>query len=183
MYTHTRKQAEEVINQCFQLYSKKLLDYGTAWRILRLPSLTDQIYIKAQRIRNIEEKKKQLVVDSIESEFIGIVNYSIIALIQLELGVANQADIDLKTAEELFLKKSEEVLNLMDQKNHDYGEAWRDMRISSYTDMILQKLLRIKQIEQNQGGTIVSEGLDANYMDMANYAIFALIRLKEEKKV
>ena len=182
MYTRTRKQADEIIKQCFQLYSKKLHDYGTAWRILRLPSLTDQIFIKAQRIRNIEQKKKQLIHDSIESEFIGIINYSIIALIQLELGVAEQPDLDLKTAEELFLKKSEEILTLMDHKNHDYGEAWRNMRISSYTDMILQKLLRIKQIEQNYGNTIVSEGLEANYMDMANYAIFALIRLNEENK-
>ena len=181
MYTHTRKQANDILNQCFQLYSKKLVDYGTAWRILRLTSLTDQIFIKAQRIRTIEEKKKQMVNDSIESEFVGIINYSVIALIQLELGVVNQPDIDIRTAEELFLKKSSEILTLMDRKNHDYGEAWREMRISSYTDMILQKLLRIKQIEQNQGGTLVSEGLEANYMDMANYAIFALIRLKEEK--
>lgn len=181
IYTETRRQAEEVVHRCFQLYSKKLKDYGTAWRILRMPSLTDQIFIKAQRIRTIEEKKNQMVADSVESEYIGILNYSIMALIQLELGVAGQPDIDISEAERLYMKKVKEVLDLMDRKNHDYGEAWREMRISSYTDMILQKLLRIKQIEQNDGSTLVSEGLDANYKDMVNYAIFALIRLKEEK--
>lgn len=180
-YTNTRKQAEEVINHCYRIYSDKLIDYGTAWRILRLSSLTDQIFIKAQRIRTIEEKKNQLISDSIESEYIGIINYSIMALIQLELGVATHPDIDQKTAEGLFQKKSAEILSLMDKKNHDYGEAWREMRVSSYTDLILQKLLRIKQIEQNNGSTIVSEGLEANYMDIVNYAIFALIRLRERK--
>lgn len=181
IYTHTRQQAEEVLDHCFQLYSKKLKDYGTAWRILRLPSLTDQIFIKAQRIRTIEEKKQQMVQDSIENEYVGIINYAIMALIQLELGVASQPDIDIAKAEELYQKKAREILSLMDRKNHDYGEAWRDMRISSYTDLILQKLLRIKQIENNLGATLVSEGTDANYMDIVNYAIFALIRLKEEK--
>ncbi|GCD77938.1 hypothetical protein JCM31826_14200 [Thermaurantimonas aggregans] len=180
-YLRTRQQAEEVVTDCFQLFSKKLKDYGTAWRILRLPSLTDQIFIKVQRIRTIEEKKQQMVQDSIENEYVGIINYAIMALIQLDLGVSDKPDIDIAQAENLYQKKAREILALMDRKNHDYGEAWRDMRISSYTDLILQKLLRIKQIEDNQGATLVSEGIDANYMDIVNYAIFALIRLKEEK--
>jgi len=157
-------------------------DYGSAWRILRLKSLTDQIFIKAQRIRSIEDKGAQKVADSIEGEFIGILNYSIMALIQLKLGVAEQPDMDTATALSAFDEQTAETKQLMMAKNHDYGEAWRDMRISSYTDLILQKLLRIKQIEDNAGKTLVSEGLEANYQDMINYAVFALIKFAENRE-
>lgn len=154
-------------------------DYGSAWRILRLPSLTDQIFIKAQRIRQLQEIKTRKVEEGEASEFIGIINYSVMALIQLEKGVVEQPDIDVKQATELYDKHIEQTKALMENKNHDYGEAWRDMRISSLTDLILQKLLRVKQIEDNQGKTIVSEGIEANYQDMINYAIFALILMDE----
>lgn len=177
----TDLQFEEIITECTQLFEKKLLDYGAAWRILRLPSLTDQIYIKANRIRSIQEKKEMKIQEAIEGEFMAIVNYSTIALIQLELGVSDQPDLESTKALELFKKYTTAAKELMQRKNHDYGEAWRDMRISSITDMILQKILRIKQIEDNQGKTIVSEGLDANYFDMLNYAVFALILMKEGK--
>ncbi len=176
----TSQQYNEVTEECRQLYSKKMKDYGAAWRILRLPSLTDQIFIKAQRIRSIEEKGKQMIGDNLRGEFIGILNYSVMALIQLELGVADQVDISAERAQELFDKYLAEAKALMERKNHDYGEAWRDMRISSFTDLILQKLLRVKQIEDNQGKTLVSEGLDANYFDMINYAVFALIQMNEK---
>lgn len=179
MIQTTKKQAEQVIESCFQLFSAKLHDYGTAWRILRMTSLTDQIFIKAQRIRTIEEKGFQKVGDSVESEFIGIINYAIMALIQLELGVADQPDLSPEEAKHWYRAKAQSILELMDKKNHDYGEAWREMRISSYTDLILQKLMRIKQIEDNSGKTLVSEGMEANYMDIVNYSIFALIRLSE----
>ena len=152
-------------------------DYGSAWRILRLASLTDQIFIKAQRIRSVEMKGVQKVGEDIRSEFIGIVNYSIIALIQLEKGVAEQADLESEEVQQLFDFYYKQSLDLMTSKNHDYGEAWRDMRVSSLTDLILQKLLRIKQIEDNKGKTLISEGVDANYYDMINYSIFALIKL------
>lgn len=175
----TISQYDQVIATCKQLFEKKLKDYGCAWRILRLPSLTDQIFIKAQRIRSIQEKKTQKVADDVNGEFMAIVNYSIMALIQLELGVSEQPDLDIDKAAELFSQHSEETKSLMLNKNHDYGEAWRDMRISSLTDLILQKLLRIKQIENNQGKTEVSEGVDANYQDMINYAVFALILIQE----
>lgn len=171
----TIEQYENVIEQCFNLFQKKMKDYGCAWRILRLPSLTDQIFIKAQRLRSIQDKKTQKVADNPNDEFIGIINYSIMALIQLDLGVAEQPDLDTKEAVKLYKKHSKATQDLMEQKNHDYGEAWRDMRISSLTDLILQKLLRVKQIEDNQGKTLVSEGVDANYQDMINYAVFALI--------
>lgn len=179
---NTSQQFNQVTDECSQLFSKKMKDYGAAWRILRLPSLTDQIFIKAQRLRSIEEKGKQLVVDDLRGEFIGILNYSVMALIQLELGVADQVDLDPDRAQVLFGKYIAEAKSLMERKNHDYGEAWREMRISSFTDLILQKLLRVKQIEDNKGKTLVSEGLDANYFDMINYAVFALIQmnLKEE---
>ena len=176
----TSKQYDAVINRCQSLFSNKLHDYGTAWRILRMPSLTDQIFIKAQRIRSIQQKGKQLVADNIQDEFIGILNYSLMALIQLELGVAEQPDLLPSQAEAAFANQAKKAKDLMERKNHDYGEAWREMRISSLTDMILQKLLRIKQIEDNQGVTKVSEGLEANYLDMVNYAAFALIKLHEE---
>ncbi len=177
----TSNQFDEVIAKCRELYIKKTKDYGPAWRILRLPSLTDQIFIKAQRIRSIQEKGFQLVDDGIEGEFIGILNYSIMALIQLELGVVDQPDIDSDKATKLFDKYAGSSKELMEKKNHDYGEAWREMRISSLVDLILQKLLRVKQIEDNAGKTIVSEGIDANYFDMVNYAVFSMIKINEER--
>ncbi|MDD3771105.1 MAG: nucleotide modification associated domain-containing protein [Weeksellaceae bacterium] len=178
----TLKQFQEITDECKSLFANKLKDYGPAWRILRLTSLTDQIYIKAARIRSLQQKSVQKVEEGQESEFIGILNYSIIALIQLELGESLCIDISNEKALELFNEKAEEAKQLMTNKNHDYGEAWRDMRVSSITDLILQKLLRVKQIEDNKGELLVSEGLDANYLDMINYAIFALILLKENKK-
>lgn len=177
----TIAQYDKVIETCQNLFAKKLKDYGCSWRILRLPSLTDQIFIKAQRLRSIQEKKEQKIADDANGEFIGIINYSIMALIQLELGVAEQPDLSTEKAVGLFEKHSQETKHLMLNKNHDYGEAWRDMRISSLTDLILQKLLRVKQIEDNQGKTEVSEGVDANYQDMINYAVFALILIEEKK--
>ena len=156
-------------------------DYGSAWRILRLPSLTDQIYIKAQRIRSLQENDVRKVDEDETGEFIGIINYSIMALIQLELEVVDQPDIDLEKATELFDAKVKITKQLMEDKNHDYGEAWREMRVSSLTDLILQKLLRVKQIEDNKGKTLVSEGIDANYQDMINYAVFALILMDFKK--
>ena len=164
--------------KCKDIFIKKMKDYGCAWRILRLSSLTDQIFIKAQRIRSIEMKGSQKVGEDIRNEFIGIVNYSIIALIQLEKGIAEQPDMENEEVQALYEKYHTESKELMKSKNHDYGEAWRDMRVSSLTDLILQKLLRIKQIEDNQGKTLISEGIDANYFDMINYSIFALIKLK-----
>ena len=164
--------------KCKDIFIKKMKDYGCAWRILRLSSLTDQIFIKAQRLRSIEMKGSQKVGEDIRNEFIGIVNYSIIALIQLEKGIAEQPDIENEEVQALYLKYYNESKELMKSKNHDYGEAWRDMRVSSLTDLILQKLLRVKQIEDNQGKTLISEGIDANYFDMINYSIFALIKLK-----
>jgi hypothetical protein len=156
-------------------------DYGSAWRILRLPSLTDQIFIKAQRIRSLQENAIRKVDEDETGEFIGIINYSVMALIQLELGVADQPDLGIDEALSLYDKKIELTKTLMLAKNHDYGEAWREMRVSSLTDLILQKLLRVKQIEDNKGKTIVSEGIDANYQDMINYAIFALILMDYKK--
>lgn len=178
---NTSQQYDSVIILCRQLFEKKMKDYGPAWRILRLPSLTDQIFIKAQRLRSIEMKGTQLVEDDLQGEFIGILNYSLIALINLELGVADQPDLSDKEAMTAYDKFAGESKSLMEKKNHDYGEAWRDMRISSFTDLILQKLLRIKQIEDNQGKTLVSEGIDANYFDMVNYSVFALIQMEEQK--
>ncbi len=178
----TSKQYNAVIDKCKGLFIQKMKDYGCAWRVLRLPSLTDQIYIKAQRIRQLQSNIVRKVDEDETSEFMGIINYSIIALIQLELGVATQPDLSTVEAEDLYLKHITETKNLMFDKNHDYGEAWRDMRISSLTDLIIQKLLRVKKIEDNKGKTLVSEGIDANYQDMINYAVFALILMEEEKK-
>ena len=177
---NTSKQYDEIINTCRTLFTKKMKDYGSAWRILRLPSLTDQIFIKAQRIRSLQEKVVQKIEEDEKSEFIGIINYCIMALIQLDLGVVEQPDLSLDESLELYNKHVAKTKQLMEDKNHDYGEAWRDMRVSSLTDLILQKLLRVKQIEDNAGQTLVSEGIDANYEDMINYAIFALIHLDEE---
>jgi len=175
----TSKQYDAIINTCRNLFINKMKDYGSAWRILRLPSLTDQIFIKAQRIRSLQQNDVRKVDEGEVSEFIGIINYCVMALIQLENGVVEQPDLSTEKATELYDKKVSVTKKLMEDKNHDYGEAWRDMRVSSLTDLIIQKLLRVKQIEDNSGKTIVSEGIDANYQDMINYAIFALIHLKE----
>jgi len=174
----TKQQFEHVIAICRDLFSKKLHDYGPAWRILRPASLTDQIYIKANRIRSIETKGVNLVDEGIRGEFIAIVNYGIVGLIQLKLGYAEAADIGNDEALALYDKYAKEALDLMMVKNHDYGEAWRGMRISSYTDLILMKIYRTKQIESLSGNTLVSEGIDANYMDMINYSVFGLIKLE-----
>ncbi|MFV8346369.1 DUF1599 domain-containing protein [Flavobacterium sp. ZB4P13] len=172
---NTSKEYDTVIATCRTLFINKMKDYGCAWRILRLPSLTDQIYIKAQRIRSLQENEVRKIDEDETGEFIGIINYSIMALIQLELGVVDQPDLSVEKATELYDAKVKLTKDLMEDKNHDYGEAWRDMRVSSLTDLILQKLLRVKQIEDNKGKTLVSEGIDANYQDMINYSIFALI--------
>lgn len=176
----TSKQYDAVIETCRTLFINKMSDYGSAWRILRLPSLTDQIFIKAQRIRSLQQNEVRKVDEGQQSEFIGIINYSIMALVQLEKGVVEQPDLSTKAATVLYDEKVSITKQLMQNKNHDYGEAWRDMRVSSLTDLILQKLLRVKQIEDNAGKTIVSEGIDANYQDMINYAVFALIHLNEK---
>jgi len=180
---HTSQQYDEVIHQCRELFIKKTKDYGTAWRILRLPSLTDQIFIKAQRIRGLQENETRKVDEGEYSEFIGIINYSIMALIQLDKGVSEQPDLSSEEAITLYDGQVSITKTLMENKNHDYGEAWRDMRVSSLTDLILQKLLRVKQIEDNQGETLVSEGIDANYQDMVNYAVFALIHLNTNSNI
>lgn len=176
---NTSKQYDEVISICRNLFKNKMQDYGSAWRILRLPSLTDQIFIKAQRIRSLQQNAVRKVDEGEVSEFIGIINYCIMALVQLEKGVVEQPDLSVDEAVELYDKNVAITKQLMQDKNHDYGEAWRDMRVSSLTDLILQKLLRVKQIEDNAGKTIVSEGIDANYQDMVNYAVFALIHLNK----
>lgn len=177
----TSEQYNSIIAECSALFEKKMSDYGSAWRILRLPSLTDQIFIKAQRIRMMQENDVRKVDEDEIPEFIGIINYSIMALIQLENGVVEQPDLTTKQALKLYKHHVAETKSLMENKNHDYGEAWRDMRVSSLTDLIIQKLLRVKQIEDNKGKTLVSEGIDANYQDMINYAIFALIHIRESK--
>lgn len=175
---NTSKQYDQVIAVCKELFEKKMKDYSSAWRILRLPSLTDQIYIKAQRIRSIQDNKIQKIAEDAVGEFIGIINYSVMALIQIDKGVGTESDLSVTEATNLYNEKIVMTKQLMQDKNHDYGEAWRDMRISSLTDLILQKLLRIKQIEDNQGKTLVSEGIDANYQDIINYAVFSLIHSK-----
>ena len=175
---NTSQEYNAVIAICRQLFINKMKDYGSAWRILRLPSLTDQIFIKAQRIRSLQENDIRKIDEDETGEFIGIINYSIMALIQLELGVVEQPDLDVTTATTWYDTKIELTKTLMEAKNHDYGEAWREMRVSSLTDLILQKLLRVKQIEDNKGKTLVSEGIDANYQDMINYAVFALILMQ-----
>jgi len=172
----TSEQYTKVISSCREIYTKKTKDYGTAWRILRPSSLTDQIFIKAQRIRTIQETGSNLVGESISSEFQAIVNYCIMALIQLEY-TSDNLELSELDACNLYDTYANEAFELMKKKNHDYGEAWRDMRVSSLTDLILMKILRVKQIEDNQGKTIISEGVDANYYDMLNYAVFSLIHL------
>ncbi len=174
---NTSEQYDAVITQCRKLFINKMKDYGSAWRILRLPSLTDQIFIKAQRIRGLQENEEQKIDEGQESEFIGIINYCLMALVQIEKGIASQPDLSLEEATKLYDTYIAKTKVLMQAKNHDYGEAWRDMRVSSLTDLIIQKLLRVKQIENNQGKTLVSEGIGANYQDMINYSIFAMIHL------
>lgn len=174
----TKQQFEHVISICRGLFAKKLKDYGASWRILRPQSVTDQILIKAKRIRSLEEKGVSLIDEGILPEFIGIVNYGIIGLIQLELGYSDQVDLSEEEVLSLYDKHMTVTKELMYAKNHDYDEAWRAMRVSSYTDLILTKIYRTKQIEENNGKTLVSEGIDANYMDMINYSLFGLIKLE-----
>ena len=176
----TDEQFKSVMAESRLIFAKKLHDYGASWRILRPESLTDQLFIKAKRIRSLEVKKESLVGEGIRPEFIGLINYGIIGLIQLEEGFADSVDKTAEEALELYDKYANEALSLMIRKNHDYDEAWRGMRVSSYTDFILTKLNRIKEIEDLGGKTIVSEGIDSNYMDIINYAVFGAIKLKEE---
>ena len=176
----TKQQFEHIIAICRDLFAKKLHDYGAAWRIMRPSSVTDQIFIKANRIRSIEVKGVALINEGIRSEFIAIVNYGIIGLIQLELGYSDTEDLTEQQALDLYDKYANQALELMLAKNHDYDEAWRSMRVSSYTDLILMKIYRTKQIESLAGNTLVSEGIDANYMDMINYSVFGLIKIEFE---
>lgn len=178
---NTEQEFATAIKDCREIFEKKLKDYGAAWRILRPSSLTDQILIKASRIRSLETKGEAMVNEGIQPEFVGIVNYGVVGLIQLELGAADQVDISAEEALSLYDKWIGETTRLMLAKNHDYDETWRLMRVSSYTDIILSKLQRTKQIEDHNGKTIISEGIDANYMDMINYALFALIKLSYDK--
>jgi hypothetical protein len=176
----TIAEYDSIIKKCEDIFAKKMKDYGSAWRILRISSLTDQIFIKAQRIRSIEQKGEQKIQEGVAGEFVGIVNYAIVGLIQLDLGVSELAEeMDYNEVMNIFSKHANVAKELMIAKNHDYGEAWRDMRVSSLTDLILQKILRVKQIEDNHGVTLISEGVDANYLDMLNYAVFALIKLEK----
>jgi len=179
MMIETSRQFEQAIAMCKEVFVNKMKDYGSSWRILRTSSLTDQIYIKANRIRSIEQKGIQKVDEGIRPEFIGIVNYSVMALVQLELGTEGDLELKEEVALKLYEKHLKSARDLMENKNHDYDEAWRNMRVSSYTDIILMKLKRIKQIEDKEGETLVSEGVDANYRDIINYALFALIKIEE----
>lgn len=178
----TTEQYDSIIANCRDIFIKKMKDYGSSWRILRLSSITDQLFIKANRIRTIQQKGESKVGDNIDGEFIAMVNYSIMALVQCELGSEGNPLMPLNQAEKLYDKYANEAKALMEKKNHDYGEAWRDMRISSLDDLILVKLLRIKQIEDNQGATLVSEGVEGNYFDILNYSVFALIKLTEGER-
>lgn len=175
MEEQTVGEYKQVIKACKDIFLKKTQDYGTAWRVLRLPSITDQIFIKAQRIRSIQDKGKQRVDDNIAGEFIGIINYCVIALIQMTLSEDDPMEMSVTELEPLYDKHVNNTMELLMNKNHDYGEAWREMRVGSITDIILMKLFRVKQIEDNDGKTIISEGIDANYMDMINYAVFCMI--------
>ncbi|GIV39239.1 MAG: hypothetical protein KatS3mg033_1039 [Thermonema sp.] len=181
-FRHTESEYKEIIKECKKLFEKKYHDYGTAWRILRPSSLTDQIFIKAKRIRSIQEKGTQAIDEDISQEFIGIVNYCVMALIQLSLPADAPLHLDYETVSRLYDEQVAATLDLLRRKNHDYGEAWRQMRVSSMTDLILMKILRIKQIEDKQGQTLVSEGVEANYQDILNYAVFCLIKLKANEK-
>ena len=176
---NTEQEFRDVMKECRTLFSKKLHDYGASWRILRPSSLTDQLFIKAKRIRSLEIKKESLVGEGIRPEFIALINYGIVGLIQLERGFSDQVDITPEEAIALYDRHAAEVLSLMLRKNHDYDEAWRSMRVTSYTDFILTKLQRIREIEDLEGQTLVREGIDANYMDIINYAVFGAIKLKD----
>ncbi len=180
MMEKTTTEYKQVIATCKALFARKTHDYGTAWRVLRLPSITDQIYIKAQRIRSIEEKGVQKVEDPVKDEFIGIINYCIMAMIQMNLKESDKLEMTFDELEGWYDGVTAETFHLLQNKNHDYGEAWREMRVSSITDIILMKLLRVKQIENNEWKTLVSEGVKANYQDMINYAVFALIKISEK---
>lgn len=182
MAEQTSRQYREIIARCKDIFFQKMRDYGSAWRILRTSSLTDQIFIKANRIRTLQEIGNSKVEEGIEPEFVGIINYCIMALIQLELNGDDELRLETERAMELYDSYADRAHDLMAAKNHDYGEAWRDMRVSSLTDLILMKLLRVKQIEDNRGETLISEGVDANYLDILNYAVFALIHLSEAQK-
>lgn len=182
MAVNTEDQFKDTVSECRSLFEKKLHDYGASWRILRPSSLTDQLYIKAKRIRSLEIKKESLVGEGIRPEFIALINYGIIGLIQLARGFADSVDITPAEALGLYDHYATEALELMIRKNHDYDEAWRSMRVSSYTDLILTKIERIKEIEDLQGQVLVSEGIDANYMDVINYAVFGAIKLKESEQ-
>ena len=173
----TNKEFEAIMAECRDLFAKKLHDYGASWRILRPSSLTDQLFIKAKRIRSLEIKKESKVGEGIRPEFIALINYGIVGLIQTEKGFADTVDIPVEEALSLYDRYANEALELMKRKNHDYDEAWRAMRVSSYTDFILTKLQRIKEIEDLGGATLVSEGVDGNYMDIINYAVFGAIKL------
>lgn len=179
--SQTEAEYRQVIAICKALFDKKNKDYGTSWRILRLPSITDQIFIKAQRIRSIQMKGTQKVADDIVGEFIGIINYCVMALIQCDLGEDNPSELTTQQVSELYQKHIDQTIALLMNKNHDYDEAWRSMRVASITDIILMKLFRTKQIEDNQGVTLVSEGVEANYQDMINYAVFCMILLKQHQ--
>jgi hypothetical protein len=179
MVQNTNEQFDTIINKCRTIFLSKAKDYGTSWRIFRLPSITDQIFIKAKRIRTIDETGVNKVGESVESEYIGIVNYCIMALIQMKLDTNAPEDLEIDELTAIYDNTVSDTKTLMNEKNHDYGEAWRDMRMTSFSDMLLVRLKRIKQIEGNDGETNVSEGIDANYQDMINYAIFALIKLEE----
>lgn len=177
MNEKTAHEYKQVIATCKALFARKTHDYGTAWRIMRLPSVTDQIFIKALRIRSIQKKNTQKVDDSVKDEFIGIINYCVIAMIQLKLQDSDKLELSFKQLEPLYDEAVTETFELLQNKNHDYDEAWREMRVESMTDIILMKLLRVKQIEDNQGKTLASEGVKANYQDMINYAVFCMIKL------
>ena len=175
----TEQQFKDVMAECRSLFAKKLHDYGASWRILRPSSLTDQLFIKAKRIRSLEIKQVSLVGEGIRPEFIALINYGIVGLIQIEKGFADHVDITPEDALVMYDEKAKEALDLMIKKNHDYDEAWRDMRVSSYTDFILTKIQRVKEIEDINGQTLVSEGIDSNYMDIINYSVFGAIKTKE----
>jgi hypothetical protein len=183
MESQTLVQYDRILNQCRKVFSDKMQDYGTAWRILRTPSLTDQIFIKAKRIRSITEKGASKVEEGIVPEFIGMINYALMALIQLELGSVIESELPREDVLEHYDDYVIQTRELLSRKNHDYGEAWRDMRLGSFVDIILMKLLRVKQIEDNQGQTLASEGIDANYYDIINYSVFALIVLEETERM
>lgn len=180
--SNTSQQYDDAVMSCREIFEKKMIDYGSSWRILRISSITDQMYIKAKRIRSLEEKQSSKINEGVEGEFKAIVNYGIMGLVQLENGYSEETNLTSAEALKHYDHFIDQAKQLMENKNHDYDEAWREMRTSSLTDMILQKLLRTKQIEENKGKTLISEGIDANYYDMINYAIFALIQLDEKSK-